>query len=480
MGVLDEVRSLFRRSKPQKQNDEQVRLADFGLVTNGRQSELVEFAAPGAITPEEAERLKTNQTGIGHLTLTLDGYIEEGRDEQLDKEDDEWLYEFWKMQQDDTVRDALNYVLGILHTTPYYVEPASEEEQDLDIAAFVADSLGLDGKRAGKYPFQRLLKTYEHALLYRRSAGELVFTIGEDNLVLLDKITPIHPFNIPEIEFDRRGGPRNIVVRGSQNNEDKDYVDKKVPIWKTVLFVNDDDGDFRGHSILEGAWLNWKIKRAMLQLINAGFERFLLGIPILKLPKGVVKGSQEWKDARNTLTAFAMKPRTGMLVPDGYEFEIQVVNSQMPDALPYLRLMDEGIYRAMGTSFSTLGKGENRSGTYTVGEELSATAARNVERIVKQFLDYTNTYVIPKLVMVNWPEALNYPTLKAGKRTEGEVSAILNAYGQMISAATGAEGFNPQLYQQLLEYAPSRVRDVLGYDADRRRALVETRRRSVR
>lgn len=480
MGVIENLLRPFRRVRPEAPKED-IKLADFGIITNGSTTERVNFdQAVGSITPEEAERLKLNTRGTGNLSITLDGYIEQGIDSKLDKEDDEWLYEFWKMRQDDTVQDALNYLLSFLHTQKYYVEPASEDPEDLEIAAFVADSLGLDGKRAGKYPFQRIIKSYEHALLYRRSAGEIVLTLGEDNKLLMDKFIPIHPFNIEEIIFDSRGGPRSIHVVGQMNNERQTRVDKRIPIWKTVLFVNDDEGDFRGQSILQGAWLPWKIKRAMLQLVNAGFERFLLGIPIMKLPKGITRGSKEWEEAKQTLTKFAMKPRTGMMVPDGYEFDIQVVNNQMPDALPYIRMMDEAIYKSMGMTFSTMGRGDNSSGTYTVGAELSQAATRNVQRISKQFIDYINAYLVPKLVMVNWPDVTNYPTLQVTHLHGAEAASILNAFGQMISVSMSDGGFNPETYRALIDVAPSKVRDILGIDADRRKELVDSRRRSVR
>lgn len=474
MGLLDRFR------KPAESPN--VQLSNFGTLTNGVEAEGVDFSATGAIEPREVERLRAgaNGNGVGHMSIDLDGYIEGGVDIVAPKEDEEWLYEFWKMRKDDTVRDALNYMLSIFHTSPFYVEPASEEEADLDVAAFVADSLGLDGKRAGKYSFKRILKSYEHALIYRRSAGEIVFTQGDDGMVVMDKFIPLHPFNIEEIVRDSRGGPRAVQLRGVLLDENRRDVDRALPVYKTLIFVNDDEGDMVGESILESAWVPWKIKRAMLQLINAGFERFLLGIPVMTVPKGVRKGTKEWNEAKGTLTKFAMRPRTGLLVPEGYSFEIKVVNSQMPDALPYLRLMDEAIYKAMGMTFSTMGRGDNSSGTYTVGGALSEAAQRNVMRLLNQFLEYVNIYLIPKLVLVNYPDAVNFPTLKVPQNSVGDSSSVLNAYAQMVSASSGPAGFDEAQYQAIAQNAPSVVRELLGLDADRRRELVETRRRSVR
>ena len=169
-----------------------------------------------------------------------------------------------------------------------------------------------------------------------------------------------------------------------------------------------------GESILRGAWLNWKIKKALTQLINAGFERFLLGIPVLTIPKTVSRDTKEWNEAKQTLTKFTMKPRSGLLLPEGYEFAIQVVNNQMPDAIPYLRMQDEGMYKAMGLSFYTQGKGDNSSGTYTQSNVLSEAGYRHIDKLLTQFTGYINAYLIPKLVQLNWPEVRNFPTLQIG------------------------------------------------------------------
>lgn len=453
-----------------------LKTTDFGLLTNGRDTQVVNFAAPGSIAPEEASKLLGNAK-VGNLRIDLDGAVEDGL-EAGGLTLEQWQAEYFKMLKDDTIQDALKFVYSYLRTASYYIEPASERPEDLDIAAFVADSLGLDGKRAGKYPYGRLLKSYYQALVFRRSAVEVVLTLGEDGLAVLDKLVQIHPVHLKDIERDAKGGPKNLLVQGQLQGERGDYQEVRLPMYKAVLFVHDDDGNFQGNSILDGAWVNWKIKRAMLQLINAGFERFLLGIPVLKLPKSVVKDSLEWKQARTTLTTFAAKPRTGMLVPDGYEFAIEVVNAQMPDALPYLSRVVDGIYRSMGLGFLT--SEEGRGANYKLSDAMSKASGRYVQGLLIQFLEYVNTYLIPKLVLVNWPEVTNFPVLKVDESNQADPASVLNAYSQMVSASFNEGRFDPELFRAMAEYAPSSVRRWMGFEADRRRELVGSRRRSVR
>jgi hypothetical protein len=453
-----------------------VHATDFGVITNGEHTQVVSLAATGAIDPREAERL-VGSARVRNLRIDLPGVLNDGLEVGgLSLED--WYKEYFKMLRDDTIQDAMKFIYSSLRTASYYIEPASEDTRDLDIAAFIADSLGLDGKRAGKYPYGRLLKSYYQALIFRRSAMEIVLTLGQDGLAVLDKLVPIHPVNLAEVERDARGGPQRLVVRGLVQGEAAAYREVKLPMFKSVLFVHDDDGDLVGNSILEGAWVNWKIKRAMLQLINAGFERFLLGIPVLKLPKSVVRESLEWQGARNTLTAFAAKPRTGMLVPDGYEFSIEVVNAQMPDALPYLSRVVDGIYRSMGLGFLT-SEGDS-GGNYKLSDAVTKASGRYMQSLLIQFLEYINTYLIPKLVLVNWPEAVNFPTLKVDESERADPASVLNAYSQMVSASQKDGSFDAKAFAAVVEHAPSAIRRWMGFDADKRRQLVGSRRRSVR
>lgn len=467
----------WRRDAPTQASafTDPLKTTDFGILTNGSQSQMVHFSAPGSIDADEATRLVGNAR-VGSLRIDLNGSIEDGL-EAGGMSLEEWQAEYFKMLKDDTVQDALKFVYSYLRTASYYVEPASEEPEDLEIAAFIADSLGLDGKRAGKYPYGRLLKSYYHALVYRRSAVEIVLTLGESGLAVLDKLVQIHPVNLKGVERDAKGGPRRLLVQGQTLGERGEYQEVRLPMYKAVLFVHDDDGDLQGHSILDGAWVNWKIKRAMLQLINAGFERFLLGIPVLRLPKSVVKDSLEWKQARNTLTTFAAKPRTGILVPDGYEFSIEVVNAQMPDALPYLSRVVDGIYRSMGLGFLT---SEAEGGDYKKSDAMSAASGRYVQGLLIQFLEYVNTYLIPKLVLVNWPQATNFPVLKVDESDRADPASVLNAYSQMVSASLNDGRFDPSIFNAIADNAPSSVRRWMGFEADRRRQLVGSRRRSVR
>lgn len=472
MGILDSTR-LF--------------LANIGLIQSGDRQHVVTLNAAEVPLDESDVNRLLGKRKVPELVTTLeDEYgntlIDDGWDVEIGLDRTTWLSEAHRMRQDDAVRDGLNIIFGLLRNMSYYVIPASDSTADVKVAAFVADQLGIGRVPFIKYPtFRKLLTLYELALIYGYSAGELVFT-KEGTTAHLDKIVGIHPFNIADIERDNKGGPKRLVVSGVRRageNQTGKQVDVKVPFSKLVYFSVEDDGSLFGVGLLRAAYVPWRIKRAMLRLVNAGYERFLLGIPVMKVPKSVMPNTQEWNMAVETLTKIAAKPRSGAVLPDGWELEIRVVNTQMPDALPYIVRQDLAIKRAMGVSYAALGS-DVAGANYKQTEQLSKATYLFVMDLTKQFIEYINLYVVNKLVYLNYPTLKRYPYVGLIRSSNADASSVLNAFAQMVSASTGQNGFDPEKYQQIVDNAPILIREMLGFEEDALVRAVEKFRRSVR
>lgn len=457
-------------------------LGAFGLLRNGLTQHAVPTDESAPLDESDLNKLQGNQR-VPLMSLDLEsseGQLLVQGNELVDPEmsREEWLAEFHQMRLDDSVQDALNILTTALHGFKYYVLPASDDAKDVKIAAFIADQLGVGRPSFSKYAhFRVLLKAYELALIYGYSAVEMV----TDTDGGLAKLVPIHPFHIVDIERDSKGGPKNLIVRGTVKagtTQVPEYKEVKVPFVKVVYFAHDDDGNLDGRSLLRAAYVPWRIKRAMLRLVNAGYERFLLGIPVLTVPKTVVPGTKEWTMAENTLKALAAKPRSGVALPEGWRLEIYTVNSQMPDALPYIIRQDVAIKRAMGVSVASLGL--DTGGNYKQADQLGKVSREMALRLAREFLDYVNLYLVNRLVFLNYPNLTRYPYLGLVSSAQADPASVLNAFAQMLSAAAGAGGFSEETYTRIAELAPRAIRDLLGFEEDRLLRLVEAARRSVR
>lgn len=396
-----------------------------------------EILGPGAIDPQKAamligQRSRIMQINYGDVTNNEFRAEFEGRD---------GLEKYRKMEEEDTVKKVLNYIFAGIRNQEYYIDYASEDPVDLEAAAFVADQLGLDGLQANKYGFQRLLKTYENCLKYGTSYGEIVLELAGGKAVL-DKFIPIHPLNVEKINYDARGGPKSVSIEGQIAGEKGKQFKKDIPVQKLVIFINEDEGDLRGQSILRAAYIPYRIKREMLKLINKGYERFLLGIPKITAPAGVTETHPSWALAEQIAMKFAMNPRSGVVLPDGWELEVLTAASSMPDALPYVQMMNSAIAEAMGVEWSTLGKDGNGSGGYGHSNNLMSASERVIRMYVDNFCAHVNTYMIPKLVVQNFPQLKQYPVLRYSTVTHIDPSPKLNAIGMLVNAAmkTGSGG----------------------------------------
>lgn len=393
-------------------------------------TESPEILGPGSIDPQLADSL------IGQRSRILQINYGDISDNEFrpDFEGRDGLEKYRKMEEEDTVKKVLNYIFSGIRNQEYYIDYASEEPIDLEAAAFIADQLGVDGMQSNKYGFQRLLKTYENCLKYGTSYGEIVLALA-DGRAVLDKFIPIHPLNVEKINYDARGGPKSISVEGKIAGEKGKDFKKDVPIHKLVIFVNEDEGDLRGQSILRAAYFPYRIKREMIKLVNKGYERFLLGIPMIKAPAGVTEEHPSWKIAENIARKFAMNPRAGLVLPDGWEVEVVTASSSMPDAMPYIHMMNSAIAESMGVDWATLGKDGNSSGGYGHSANLVAATERVIRMYVDNFCAHVNTYLIPKLLVQNFPELTHYPVLRYSTVTHIDPSPKLNAIGMLVNAS---------------------------------------------
>ena len=409
---------------------------------------------PGTIDPNKTDQLVGQD--VPFLESSFLEVVDREFEEMLQGKDALLIYH--KMLADGTVQNALHYIFGRLRSAKWYVEPASNDPEDIQIAAFVHDQLGLDDSSVGKYPFGRLFAIYQNAYVYGMAAGELVLSIGADGKLILDKVVPIHPFNVDEVVYDKDGGPKALKVSGTVKGG-TEMRTVEVPIWKTVVFIHDDDGSFTGRSALRAAFPHWLAKRAMILLINHGLERYMIGVPVLKLPKTVRQGTAQWQAAESIVRNFVQKPRHGIILPDDWEFDTVDLKSAMPDAIPYLTYHDAGIARALGIDFNTV---QLNSGVQALqfGEFINLTQ-QTIIALQREFASTINLYLIPKLVLPNWPKVTRFPKLTFEMEERSDFSAAANLMGMIINATKDSPRF-PAVMDDLIQKLPSKMRRALG------------------
>ena len=394
------------------------------------------LVGPGSIDPQDAHRL------LSELAPTMSvshGDIEDGEfDKYLEGHDGMAVYH--QMLTDGTVENALNYLWGSMQSVDWKMKPASDDEEDIEIAAWVSDQLNLNDTGVGNDTFNRLLTIFFNALNYGKAHGEIVLQPGANRRVILDKIVNIHPFTVAETKFDNRGNPTRLVLNGTVRGSGVSVTDKQVPVWKLITFIHKDDGTWNGKSFLRSAVAHWRVKRSLIVMINQSVERFLIGVPQIKVPRTVKIGSVQWQQARKIITDFVVRPRTGVVLPPDWEFEVVKLSTQMPDAKPYLEYHDAAIARALGIDWNTIGTSDGLK--HVAVSSLEGITRNTVRRLLNEFVTTISSALIPKLVMLNWPRVRRYPKLTYDMESREDFSASANLMGMIINAAKDSMASN--------------------------------------
>ena len=403
----------------------------------GQSSEDV-IIGPGSMNPQDAEKL------LGQVapSMSISYDIVENNEYEESLRGQGGMLIFHQMGADGTINNALLFILGSMMSKQWKVTPGTPDDAGYEQAQFIKEQLGLDDTGSGKYSFHRLFTVYKHALYFGQAYGEIVLSQGADGKVLLDKILPIHPWAVSKTEYDKQGGPKSLVLSGTVKGTGEQVRDKKIPIYKTVTFTHDDDGTFGGKSFLRAAVAHWRVKRSLIVLINQSMERFLLGVPIVKVPKSVREGTRSWLQAQKIAKDYILKPRTGIILSPGWEFEVAKLNVSMPDALPYLEYHDAAMARAMGIDFNTIRQAQGADAGNAVGKFMDMTE-QTIETLLREFASTVNLFLIPKLMLLNWPDVRVYPRISFEQDTKEDFSASANLLGMLINAAITASTTQP-------------------------------------
>lgn len=191
--------------------------------------------------------------------------------------------------------------------------------------------------------------------------------------------------------------------------------------------------------------------------------------------------------------------------------------------------MNEAISRSMGIEYNT----ENK-GAYGATQQLVQLSERTIRTYIDTFIQYVNTYLIPKLMVMNYPQITNYPVLTYSQFNDEITTPVLQLIQQMLqmtmdatanrqvnadttntvdttgkvsanskvaqnersNIALNAEttpntsskstpqdgaagGFDRELFNALVDALPYKLQEQSGYASDKRRKLLQEYRTST-
>jgi hypothetical protein len=308
-------------------------------------------------------------------------------------------------RSDASVRVSLRAAKAPVLGAEFYVDPFSDDEQDLVIQELVEYNL-FEGMTTSWLSF---LEQALHMFRDGFSAFEPVWELREwapratapgSNLkkyTMLRKLAVRPPETVADFEYDDNGGPVGITQNALRSDGTVDVV--PIPIEKLCVFTFDKDGgDLQGNSILRSAYEHWYYKDHLYKIDAIQKERHGIGIPDIELQPGFSVADKKFAHelGKNMRTnEFSYIVRTPQLKVGFAELKGQLV-----DALESANHHDMMIMKNIMVQFLNMGVGSssNRS-TSATAMDMFLKAMKYIANI---YCEGINLYVIPNLVTYNF------------------------------------------------------------------------------
>lgn len=161
-----------------------------------------------------------------------------------------------EMLRDPQIKTGVGFLTTALLSKRYYITPASESDEDKEVAEFIEREL-----ENMQIPMRRVRKDLYTAIPYGYSVGELVFQLREmDNKITITKIKAIPIDTLQDcFKYDKYGDVEEVV-------QTVDNEEIEIPSDKCLIFSFDEQfGNKYGQSILSQIYDNYFMKSHILK-----------------------------------------------------------------------------------------------------------------------------------------------------------------------------------------------------------------------
>lgn len=327
------------------------------------------------------------------------------------------------MRNDAQVRSSMRACKIPVMSGEWFVEAASDDQTDVDVAEFV--DYNLLGN-VMSVPWNMVMQDILRMMEFGSSVFELVWDQFEwapkganrntRNFTMIRKLGYRPPSTIVRFLYDQNGGPRGVEHRAIDPSDP--FKGKQVviglPIDKLLIFTYDQlGGNLEGQSLLRTAYKHWYYKEQLYKIDAIQKERHALGIPDIGLPPGYTQADLEL--AAELGANVRTNERAYILRPPGWEIGFAKPEGQLVNVLESAQHHDMMIARNVLVQFINIGAGSS-SGSGQSGSRASSSTMydlflKSLRSVANMIADVINVHLIPQLVDYNF-NVKRYPTLK--------------------------------------------------------------------
>jgi len=309
---------------------------------------------------------------------------------------------------DPQVSAVLQSVFNPIKSASWHVEPASESDEDKEIADFISKNVFPSKARIKKGPDYN--KTWEETLhevllyiIFGYSVMEKVYMF-EDGKVWLKKLSPRLPRTIKEFRY--KVGSNDFVEAIQKVNGREIHL----PAKKIVIFTANKEGaTLSGISYLRPVYKPWSIKTDLQKLQAATFERYGMGTPMGTLPEGSSSKDPEGEDLIETLENISSNETSYIVKP--FDTEVEMLSggaTTVPDMQSAIDYQDQQITISFLAQFLNLGV--SSFGSRALGNTFVDFFTNSLEGVGDYIASRLNQQLVQELVDFNY-DVEEYPKL---------------------------------------------------------------------
>ncbi len=192
--------------------------------------------------------------------------------------------------------------------------------------------------------------TFGHMIFERRYEEQ------PDGYMKLVSLGPRMPWTVATVRTERSGEITEIVQTTQQ---------EPIPASRLAWYVTELEGsNWTGVSPLRAAFGAWLLKHEAWRTHATSIRRFGMGVPTVEAPQGATQ--LQVQQAQEMASAMRAGDQSGMGLPQGFKASLMGIHGGTPDALAFIRYLDQSIAKSALAGLIELGQTE--TGSRALGE----------------------------------------------------------------------------------------------------------------
>lgn len=311
---------------------------------------------------------------------------------------------FSQMRHDPQLRAILaGFTLPIRRAT-WALDPAGCRDE---VVQTVADDLGLPvlgGDTTPGSARRRGVRWADHlrlallSLVYGHMPFELRYEI-RDGLARLVNLGERMPHSISAINLNTDGTIRDITQDAAGS--------KPIPAGRLVWYAHEREGSaWAGQSALRPSYGPWLLKHEIWRVHATSIRRFGMGIPNVEAPVGGTPA--QVAEAQRLASAMRAGDTAGAGLPAGFKLNITGITGSVPDALAFIRYLDQQMSTSALAGLIDLGNTTN--GSRALGESFLDLFMLSLQAIADEVASVATSGqtgmpgIVTNIVDLNWGE----------------------------------------------------------------------------